>query len=47
MFDRYPGKEFTDEMFCLVLGGFSDYELQNYNFAALQIHLHLLIEEWI
>ena len=47
MFDFYPGKEFTDEQFCLVLGGFSDYEQENYNFAALQIHLHLLVEEWI
>lgn len=29
------------------MGGFSDYEQENYNFSALQIHLHLLIEEWI
>jgi hypothetical protein len=47
MFDHYPGKEFPDEQYCLILGGFSDYEQENYNFAALQVHLHLLVEEWV
>lgn len=29
------------------MGGFSDYEQQHYVFGALQIHLHLLLAEWL
>ena len=47
MFDNYPGSEFPEEQFCLVVGGFEDYEQQHYNFSALQVHLHLLLEEWL
>lgn len=30
-----------------MIGGFSDYEQQHFIFSGLQMHLHLLLEEWI
>lgn len=47
LFDKYPGSDFKEEKFCLILGGYEDYELQNYRFGGFQVHLHLLVEEWI
>lgn len=47
IFDNYPGAEFRNEKYCLILGGFEDYEHQTYIFGALQIHMHLLVEEFV
>ncbi len=45
LIDHYP--EIIDEQFLLICGGASDSQLHNYNYHALQVHLHILLSDWL
>lgn len=45
LFENYAGCNSTD-MYCLVIGGYSDSVFHTYICSAFQINLHLLLSKW-